>query len=170
MKHYDFEISLFVDGELTGNSKDELFVHLSKCRECRDAFSNYLLLKEKSREFCSQQIDGVENNKMEKNLVHKAYFYTSAAAAVILAALLIGIKLQPAYKAKTYVKIDSVFVVPPKIEIPGHNPKAQASLNYVNKKIPKQLSGSKLIESVLNMPSEKITDADLIKQHDGSFQ
>jgi len=45
MKHYEFEISCFVDGELPAADEKELFAHLSECPECRRCLNDSLKMK-----------------------------------------------------------------------------------------------------------------------------
>lgn len=169
MKHYDFEINLLLDGELPESDKDELFTHLSKCRECSDAFSQYLLVKEKSKEFCIQNLDSTLNKNAARNRLYKYSFYMSAAAVVILIMLLAGIKLQPVYVTKVHVKTDTVYVQD-KTGILALNQTIKPPMILAGNKLSKGKPESKFLYYVFSLPSEKITDADLIKQYNRSVQ
>lgn len=110
MKHYEYEINLFADGELPRQDHKELFLHLPECDECRKTLSDYYLLKEKSRDFCSQNISYIKNKPSKQSIFYKAAFYTSAAAAVILLFILFTNKPAPTYITKNEVRVDTVFV------------------------------------------------------------
>lgn len=45
MKHYEFEISLFVENELPPDKKEELFLHLSGCKKCSKVLTDYQKIK-----------------------------------------------------------------------------------------------------------------------------
>ncbi len=45
MKHYEFEISLFVENELPPDKKEELFLHLSSCKKCSKVLTDYQKIK-----------------------------------------------------------------------------------------------------------------------------
>jgi hypothetical protein len=160
MKHYEFEISLFVDGELPEMGKKELFTHLSECMECRDTLSEYLLLKEKGASFCAVKMETLKKNGQAKNRFYKYILYTSAAAAILILAL--NINLKPHYITKTEIKYDTVFVSQ-RIEA-DNNVKMKPVLTSNKKRILKEIKASKMIYNIKNMASVKITDADLIKR------
>jgi len=45
MKHYEYEISLFVEGELPSNKQEELLSHLSGCDKCSEILLDYTNVK-----------------------------------------------------------------------------------------------------------------------------
>lgn len=45
MKHYEYEISLFVEDELPLEKKEELFLHLSGCKKCSKVLADYQKIK-----------------------------------------------------------------------------------------------------------------------------
>lgn len=45
MKHYDYEISLFVEDELPDEQVHELNMHLASCKSCRQVLSDYMEIK-----------------------------------------------------------------------------------------------------------------------------
>ncbi|MGE5412394.1 MAG: anti-sigma factor family protein [Clostridiales bacterium] len=45
MKHYDYEISLFVEDELPDEQVHELNMHLASCKSCRQVLSDYIEIK-----------------------------------------------------------------------------------------------------------------------------
>ena len=51
MKHYDLEISRFIDNELSANEQKELFSHLSNCEDCGKILSDFMEMKQNSRSF-----------------------------------------------------------------------------------------------------------------------
>jgi hypothetical protein len=168
MKHYEFEINLLIDGELPENAKDELFTHLSTCRECQNSLSQYLLLKEQSREFCIQKINKLKPKDVEKINYYKIPFYISAAAAIILIFLFIGIKTQTTYITQKYVKVDTVFVSS-KNKTLVHLQKEIPPMNKVKKESAERIPDPS-ISYLFNLQSEKITDVDLVKNNNRSLQ
>lgn len=51
MKHYEFEISLFVEDELPPHKKEELFLHLSSCKKCSKVLMDYQKIKNNISDF-----------------------------------------------------------------------------------------------------------------------
>ncbi|MGA9291768.1 MAG: hypothetical protein WBV81_04210 [Ignavibacteriaceae bacterium] len=45
MKHYEYEVSLFVENELPPDKKEELFLHLSRCNKCSNVLTDYQKLQ-----------------------------------------------------------------------------------------------------------------------------
>lgn len=94
MKHYDLEISQFVDNELSVEEQKELFAHLSECQDCRKTLSEFMELKKDSKLFYSQldvEIEPVKlpaavEQKKAKN-IYRTLFYFSAAASIFLGIL-----------------------------------------------------------------------------------
>jgi hypothetical protein len=124
MKHYEFEISQFVDGELTGEERNELFLHLSGCGECQKVFSEYLILKEKSKDFCAGKISEEINKKAftlkqpvpeRKRLFYRTAFYIRSAAAILLLFFTITLKPRTEVVTKTVTKIDTLMVPKEKV-------------------------------------------------------
>lgn len=164
MKHYEFEISQFVDGELNGGEKNELFRHLSECSECQKIFSEYLTLNEKSKDFCAGKIsDYIQENLpitlnsayakintgRKWNRFYKSAFYISSAAAVILLFLTVTRKPDTEVITKTVSRVDTLFV-----------PKERVVYKTVQVNSVKQLKNTEsnereYIKYVLNMRSEK---------------
>jgi hypothetical protein len=60
MKHCEFEISCFVDGELPAADEKELFAHLSECPECRRRLNDSLKMKKEISAYYS--LMNYENN------------------------------------------------------------------------------------------------------------
>src|ERR1035437_2790820 len=106
MKHFDFEINLFVDGELGEKDKKEMFIHLSECEDCRNMLSDLLLLKEKSRIHITKNINEIRNLPKKNNLFYKIGFYTSTAAAIVLLFLFATSKPKGTFVTKNEVRID----------------------------------------------------------------
>ncbi len=51
MKHYEYEISLFVEDELPENKKDELMAHLSRCEKCNSLLNDFSNMKSELAHF-----------------------------------------------------------------------------------------------------------------------
>ncbi len=45
MKHYEYEISLFVEDELPENKKEELLAHLKNCKRCNALMNDFSNIK-----------------------------------------------------------------------------------------------------------------------------
>jgi hypothetical protein len=90
MKHYEYEISLFVDNELDNGQKEELFRHLAECDKCRQDMSDYLLLKQQSKSVIAENVSAVNLKPSRSKYFYKAGFYISAAAAILLIFILVN--------------------------------------------------------------------------------
>jgi negative regulator of sigma E activity len=65
MKHYEYEISLYADGELSDDESREMFAHLAECSECRNLYSEFSLLEKKVKENYSKSImETIADRKM----------------------------------------------------------------------------------------------------------
>lgn len=140
MKHYEYEISLYTDGELSDDESREMFAHLAKCSECRNLYSEFSLLEKKVKDNYSKNImETIADRKLpalpeailkranvsgaskqihfNKNLgiFYKTAFYTTAAAAVIMLFVLISTKKPVQYIKNNDVRIDTVLVPKEKI-------------------------------------------------------
>jgi hypothetical protein len=132
MKHYEYEISLYTDGELNDDESREMFAHLAGCTECRNLYAEFVLLEKETKECYGKNIsetiakrqlpeailnradasEAIKQSRFHKNtgIFYKTAFYTTAAAAVILCFLLINAKTNMQYIRNTAVKVDTVFV------------------------------------------------------------
>ncbi|MFA7419814.1 MAG: zf-HC2 domain-containing protein [Melioribacteraceae bacterium] len=112
MKHFNEEINLFVDGELESEKQSEMFAHTAECTECRKLFSDLIILKEKSRIFCAENLDEIKNKPKAQTIgkFYRAAFYTSSAAAILLLFLLATAKPKEVLVTKNEVRVDTVFV------------------------------------------------------------
>jgi hypothetical protein len=175
MKHYEFEISQFIDGELTAGEKKELFLHLSECSECQKVFSEYLTLKEKSKDFCAGKIAGhmKENmsiplddvyskiapvipivEKKKVNIFYKSAFYITTAAAALLLLFIITRKPYTEIVTKTESKIDTVFVA---------NQKTPAKIPGFKSTGTPERSDKEYLKYVLGLRSDKIRESEVIE-------
>jgi hypothetical protein len=167
MKHYDYEINLFADCELEEEKREELFSHLVGCKECQNLLADLLLMKEKSRTYCADNITKLQSAPKRTSKFYKIGFYSSAAAAVILLFLLTTAKPKETYITKNEVRIDTVFV---QKEIPiAQLQKANSNSFTPGKKELKVESSQKSYLLYVNsLHSIKITDADVIQTRNGS--
>lgn len=156
MKHFDFEINLFVDGELGEADKKEMFTHLSECEECRNTLSDFLLLKEKSRMHITENIKEIQNSPKKNKLFYKIGFYTSAAAAIVLLFLFATSKPKETFVTKNEVRIDTIFV---KKEIPiAQNKIAPAhSITPGKRRMPEESSQKEYLRYVMSLPTLTFT-------------
>lgn len=162
MKHYEYEINLFADGELSAQDQKELFSHLADCGECRKTFSDYLLLKEKSRDFCSQNLSQMKNKPSRLNIFYKVGFYSSAVAAAILLFVLFTNKSAPTYITKNEVRVDTVFVQQDVPYTQNQNVK-NSSLTPGKKELNQKRKRQPYLEYLLSLRTEKVTQADLVR-------
>lgn len=51
MKHYEYEISLFVEDELPPDKKEKLLLHLSGCKKCSKVLTDYQKIKNNISDF-----------------------------------------------------------------------------------------------------------------------
>ena len=51
MKHYEYEISLFVEDELPENKKEELLAHLTNCKRCNALMNDFSNIKSDLAQF-----------------------------------------------------------------------------------------------------------------------
>jgi hypothetical protein len=92
MKHCEFEISQFIDGELEGNLQRELFTHLAECSDCSNVLIEFQKLRKESKKFFEginilQQdvvLSGDVRQKVNNKNYYKPLFYFFAAATIIL--------------------------------------------------------------------------------------
>jgi|GEM_PF-1082550 len=160
MKHYEYEISQFVDGELSEAEQKEMFLHLSACDECRNTFAEYAMLKEKSEEHCAQKINALKLNGGKKNRSYRGIVYSAAAAAAVLL-LIANLSFKPKTIIRTEYKCDTVYVSSVRDTIitrPELKIKQAASVN--KKKAPRTQRKKGNLYNLFNMASVKVTDAD----------
>lgn len=167
MKHYEYEINLFSDGELPPHDYKELFVHLAECDECKKSLADYLLLKEKSKEFCSKNISFLMNKPAKQNMFYKVGFYTSVAAAVLLLFMLFTNKPIQTYNAMNGARVDTVFIQKEVPSTQNQNVKNN-SLTPGKKELRKETSQQAYLNYMMSLRTVKITDADVIKTRNGS--
>lgn len=190
MKHYEYEINLFVDGELPKEQSREMFLHMAECTECRNIYSDFILLEKKSKEYFERKINGIIANQTPKiserevtgvpiksinekgnnksgNLFYKIAFYISAAAAVIFLFLFIGKQQEPVYPKRSEVRVDTVFV-PKEKTIIKLVKDSGSSDTPGNKDLREKEKNRRYLQYVMNLRSEKVTDADLVQKSKGS--
>lgn len=165
MKHYEYEINLFVDGELEKEKQSELFEHLAACKDCQTLFTDTLTLKEKTRLFCVENLNQIKNKPKPASKFYKIAFYTSSAAAVLLLFLLITAKPKETFITKNEIIVDTVFV---EKEIPIAQNQLSKSSSLPPGKLEQLISQQMYLRYVQNLHTEKITDADLIETKSGS--
>ncbi|KAF0139594.1 MAG: hypothetical protein FD122_3144 [Stygiobacter sp.] len=164
MKHYEYEINLFVDGELEKEQQSELFEHLANCEDCQSLFTDTLLLKEKSRVYCAENLYQIKSKPKPVSKFYKIAFYTSSAAAVLLLFLLITAKPKETFVTKNEVRVDTVFVEKEKPLLNEGNKKLFANIKQKSK----SSNEVAFVNEIKKMKTTKITLSDLIKYDVGS--
>ncbi len=167
MKHYEYEINLLFDGELTNEEQTGLFNHLASCQICKDNFANYNRLKGEMNSIHKKNIadiliekgnaaDDVANRQTtigkKKITLYKIGFYASTAAALLLLFLQLSTK-QPTTNYSTITKIDTVFV----------NKKVPVFVTmYITKqmdkkeKVASKLNDKSYIDYIMELPTIKL--------------
>ena len=164
MKHYEYEINLFVDGELEKEKHSGLFEHLANCNDCQSLFTDTLILKEKTRLFCVENLNQIKNKPKPVNKFYKIAFYASSAAAVLLLFLLVTAKPKETFITKNEVRVDTVFV---EKEKPILN-EGKKELFANTKQKSKSSNEVAFVNEMKKMKTTKITLSDLIKYDVGS--
>ncbi len=99
MKHYEYEISLYVDDELPPDKKEELLTHIAVCKKCKKTFREYTGIKENLTQFYQElpsrpnlfnTFSIKENNFIRRSSGSKLIVPLTAAASIVLVFLLIG--------------------------------------------------------------------------------
>ncbi|MFA6979273.1 MAG: zf-HC2 domain-containing protein [Ignavibacteriaceae bacterium] len=92
MKHYEFEISQFMDNELPADEQKNLFAHLSDCGECARVLSDFMNIKMGIKSVYDDMNVELKNSfavikaqepVTKKRNVYKTMFYYTAAASVL---------------------------------------------------------------------------------------
>lgn len=93
MKHYESEINLFIDNELSPERQKELFYHLSGCDECRNLLSDFIQLKNETKDFYNRlgyavyDMRSFPDTTSDNKSKQKYSIYIAAVAVVILGIL-----------------------------------------------------------------------------------
>lgn len=156
MKHLEYEINLFIDGELPKENEDELFKHLAECVECRRDISKLLLLKEKSKDFIAHEISQLKRKEPKSNIFYKVSFYTGVAASIIILILLLITKPNISLVSKENAVTDSLYSR-------NKNQNLQYQKSEQRLVAIKGTDQQLYINYIMNLRTEKITDADLLK-------
>ncbi|MCK9211109.1 MAG: zf-HC2 domain-containing protein [Ignavibacteriaceae bacterium] len=98
MKHYEFEISQFLDNELPADEQKKLFMHLSKCSECAEVLSDFMKMKKDVKSVYNDMNVELKDSSALMNLLepptkkrnsYKTMFYFTAVASLMLGFFLI---------------------------------------------------------------------------------
>ena len=162
MKHYEYEINQFVDGELPQQEHKGLFDHLAGCDECQKTLSDYYLLKERSREYSTRNLSQIKNTPSKNNMFYKIGFYTNAAAAVMLMFILFTNKPATLFVTKNEVRVDTVFVQK-EVPLPQNQSVNNNSLTPGKKELIQKRKRPPYLEYLLSLRTEKVTQADLVR-------
>lgn len=164
MKHFNEEINLFVDGELESEKQSEMFAHVAECSECRKLFSDLIVLKEKSRIFCGENLEEIKNKPKAQTIgkFYRAAFYASSAAAILLLFLLATAKPKEVFVTKNEVRVDTVFVE--KEKAVNTNQNIAVDTKTPGKKVvtAKNKKREAYLEFLFSLRSEKLSEADLV--------
>ncbi len=114
MKHFELEISQFVDNELFADEQKELFAHLSECEDCRKTLIDFMQMKKESKSFFNEldaelkyiKLPTVQNKKIN---IYKTAFYISTAAAVLLGVLFFLLQSNNTLIEKNYEMLETKY-------------------------------------------------------------
>ena len=91
MKHYEYEISLYVEDELPLNKKEELLSHLFKCKKCNQILHDYSNIKNNIVQFYEklpEKKSGINYTFLKRKKFrwnfNKAAFAISASIALVV--------------------------------------------------------------------------------------
>lgn len=114
MKHYEFEISQFMDNELPADEQKNLFAHLSECSECAKVLSGFMNIKMGVNSVYSDMnvelkssfavINAPEPLAKKRN-IYKTMFYYAAAASVLLGFFLFLLEGNQSTLENKYLKL-----------------------------------------------------------------
>ena len=119
MKHYDFEISQFIDGELEENLQKELFAHLTICENCRLLLYELMDIKDKSKRYFKGIIPDLNEailpstsfkKRKEKN-IYKPLFYIAAAACLLIGFLFLINQIKEIQLQKKLTNLEKQYTV-----------------------------------------------------------
>lgn len=153
MKHYEYEINLFWDNELSSEEEAELYLHLSICDDCRKDFQKYRQLKEKSINHFKKY--GAQRANQTKTFnPFPVISYISSAAAILLLYLLVTNSSKETFITKNEIRTDTVYVIKkiPLKEILLVQPVKNKSIT------PNRYTEESYIKYVLDLPTIKITN------------
>jgi hypothetical protein len=98
MKHYDYEISRFVEDELPEDEKIKLTEHLTECEKCRETLKDYEEMRDNIKQFYIDipgEFEIVRNNTDNRDIINlksvwtRRLFIPFAAAASLIIGLMI---------------------------------------------------------------------------------
>jgi hypothetical protein len=179
MKHYEFEISMFLDDELSDDLHKEMFLHISECRSCRNfLFRHHKLLLETKNEInkelnniiCENDSDSlrlvpdidfksIKSNNL--NLFYKAGFYTSIAASVFILILTISVRNNTITIPVKELHTDTLYV-PQIIKETNYIPYRRSSSGEMKYSVKSANNNIISKEYLASIPSIKITESDLL--------
>ncbi len=160
MKHYEMEISQYIDGELNPDESREMFRHIGECVECRELLSDFIMLKDKSRSFCTENIKEISGTRPAKSSgFYKYAFYASSAAAIILIFILSTFKQEQKTEIVNAARVDTVYVEK-EIPIPETKPVPQPKL--ASHRSRSSINKSPYMAFIMSLKTESVTPADKI--------
>lgn len=182
MKHYEYEINLFVDGELPEDKNKELFAHMAECTECRNLYPEFVLLEKQTKEYYDQKISSnipnksplaniypaKNNNQIRKNSkvnnpqFYKMAFYISAAAAIILMFINLNKKPETASLTTNAIRVDTVYI---QKEIPVNIAKNEISVIPAKHVSTFKKNKSPYLTFILSLKTEKVTSLDKVSSN-----
>lgn len=114
MKHYEFEISQFMDNELPADEQKNLFTHLSECSECAKVLSGFMNIKMGVNSVYSDMnvelkssfavINAPEPLTKKRN-IYKTMFHYAAAASVLFGFFLFLLEGNQSTLENKYLKL-----------------------------------------------------------------
>jgi len=163
MKHYEFEMSLYLDGELPKENEMELFSHLTGCEECRKEFLKFHLVKEKTKNHFTKKLEVNELKKDNRSKIYKIGFYAVSTAAVLVFFLL-SKEPETVYLSKTDVRVDTLIVPKEKVVMRYLKQKDKTYTKSIKSKgkIPISKEDVTYLISLSEMRTEKFSESDVL--------
>lgn len=150
MKHYEFEMSLYIDGELPKEEEANLFSHLTECGECRKVFLSLHKVKKMAKDHFTKKLEIPDKKEKAEGNIYKYSFYAASAAAVFLLIFFLNRKPVTVYTTKNEMRVDTIYIR-----------KEKPELKIVKKeRVYPEANQKNYVHYVMNLPTYKITEKD----------
>jgi len=158
MRHFEIEISQYIDGELPSEECSELFNHLGTCAECRNEMLVLNKVKENSKNHFIKMISGTETKIDVWRSIYKIGFYVTAAATIVLLIHALTHKAEPIYLTQQKIKNDTVYVTRERVIYST----VKNTIVKTNKEQKPANNDENYLKYVMSLRSEKFSKADIL--------